>query len=210
METSTMARHTLLFCAAALALSAAPARAQLGNLSDPSGFNNTGSGPIGGSFQGAGMRLENEMFARVGDRVVFRNAKLACSVRNAERDYRDALAARPLSPAQEQVYALMGARPGGGGEGTVAAALARGGGDASPFGQAARTLAHALDGLMKDLGGCSDSRTAYTEAGQWQDAIHAFNDYVRTAPDAALSPPSPELMAIHDALQRVVDGALGR
>jgi hypothetical protein len=78
MGTTTMTRHALLLCAAALALSAAPARAQLGNLSDPSGFNNTGSGVVGGGYGGAGLRLENEMFARVGNQVVFRNAKLAC------------------------------------------------------------------------------------------------------------------------------------
>jgi hypothetical protein len=67
-----------------------------------------------------------------------------------------------------------------------------------------------VNGLLKDLGGCSDNRTEYPEAGQWQDAIHAFNEYVRTAPDAAFSPPAPELIAIHEALQRVVDGALSR
>jgi hypothetical protein len=131
-------------------------------------------------------------------------------VRNAERDFRESLASKQLSPGEEQAYAVMGARPGTGSQSALAAVLGRGADAGSPFGQAAQALSKAVDGLLKDLGGCSDDRKSYGEAGQWQEAIHAFNEYVRTAPDAAFSPPPAALIAIHDALQRVVDGALGR
>jgi len=67
-----------------------------------------------------------------------------------------------------------------------------------------------LDGLMRDLGGCVPAREQYTEAPQWEEAIQAFNDYIHHAPDSAFSPPAPELIAIHEALQSVVTHALSR
>jgi hypothetical protein len=204
-----MTRSTLAVLAA-LALSSLPAGAQTGNQSESSGPVITGSGPAGGSFLGAGLRSENEMFNRVGDAVVFRNARIGCGVRNAERAYRDSVAARPLTPAQRRVLDLLAITAGPPSVEAVATALTHGADPASPLGVAAHRLAAALDGLMRERGGCTPARQDYAEAPQWQEAIAAFQDYVSNAPDSAFSPPAPELLAIHAALQRVVEGALQR
>lgn len=196
-----MTRATLLPLAALAALAlAAPARAQTGNQSDISGPLSTG--PF------AGMRLENELFSHAGNAVVFRNARTGCALRGAEQAYRDSVSSLPHTPAEQRVLDLLAVTPGTPPADAVAAALAHGADPASPLGQAARRLADALKGLMQDRGGCGESRDDYPEAPQWQDAIDAFNDYVRTAPDSALSPPAPELIAIHDALQSVLTRAL--
>lgn len=202
-----MSRNTLLRALAAAALAAAaaaPARAQIGNQSDNSGPNVTGSGPNGGSFLGAGIRTENEMFGRSGDRVVFRNPAVGCALRGAERAYRDSVANTTPTPSEQRVQTLLGAREGGGDADAVARALAHGAAPDSPLGRQARALADAMNGLMRDRGGCADDRQAYDEAPQWQEAVRAFNDYVHHAPDEAFSPPAPELVAIHQALQSVV------
>lgn len=200
-------RHLLaLLAPAALLLAAAPARAQTGNQSDP-GIPTIGAAGAG-SYLGPGLRTENEMFALAGNTVVFRNAKTGCAVRNATQAYRDSVASAPRTPSQARVQQLLGAIEGTPDVAGVAAALAHGADPASPLGRAADALANALNGLFRDRGGCSDDRGAYGEAPQWQEAIRAFNDYVRTAPDSAFSPPAPELVAIHDALQSVVYTAL--
>jgi hypothetical protein len=206
-----MSRNALLRACAALSLLAAvaaPARAQIGNQSDNSGPNVTGSGANGGSFLGAGLRFENELFARAAERVVFRNARVACALRGAERAYRDSVAAVTPTPSELRVQTLLGARDGTADADGVAQALAHGAAPDSPLGRAAHDLANSLNGLMRDRGACADDRDGFEEAGQWQDAIHAFNRYVREAPDEAFAPPAPELVAIHDALQRVVAGTL--
>jgi hypothetical protein len=196
-----MTRATLgaLAALASLAL-AAPARAQTGNQSDVSGPYS--SGPF------MGMRLENELFAHAGNQVVFRNARTGCALRGAEQAYRDSVSALPHTPAEQRVLDLLAVTPGAPPTDAVAAALAHGADPSSPLGQAARRLADALTGLMQNRGGCGDSRDDYPEAPQWQEAIKAFNDYVHTAPDSAFSPPAPELIAIHDALESVVLRAL--
>jgi len=200
----TMRRTRLILAAACAVLAAAPARAQSGNNSDNGGFIPGGGGAQSGSFLGPGLRTENELFARAGGQVVFRNARTACALRGAERLYRDSVAATTPTAAEARVQALLGARDGTGDADAVAAALRHGAAPDSPLGQAAHTLADALNGLMRDRGACGATRQDYPEAGQWQDAIRAFNDYIRAAPDEAFSPPAPELVAIHDALQSVV------
>jgi hypothetical protein len=197
-----MTRATLAALAALASLAlAAPARAQTGNQSDVSGpYSN---GPFNG-----GLRLENEMFSRVGNEVVFRTARTGCALRGAEQAYRDSVAPLPHTPAEQRVLDLLAVTAGTPPTDAVAAALARGADPASPLGQAARRLADALTGLMQNRGGCGDSRDDYPEAPQWEEALKAYNDYVRGAPDSALSPPAPELLAIHDALQSVVTRAL--
>jgi hypothetical protein len=191
---------------AALLLAAAPARAQVGNGTD-AGFPPFG-GAASGSYLGPGLRTENEMFARAGDDVVFRNARTGCALRLAERTYRDSVASAPRTPSQARVQTLLGLIPGTPDVAAVAAALAHGAPAGSPLERAATTLANALNGLMRDRGACPDTREGYDEAPQWQDAIRAFNDYMRVVPDAALSPPPPELIAIHEALQTVIYGTL--
>jgi hypothetical protein len=201
-----MTRATLaaLAALATLALAAAPAQAQ-GNSpahshrSDHTGHHNTGSW---------GMRSVNELFARSGNGVVFRTAKLGCALRGAERAYRDSVATQPQTPAERRVLELLAIDAGSPPVDAVAAALAHGADPGSPLGQAARRLADALSGLMQDRAGCPDERAEYPEATQWEAAIDAFQDYVKDAPDSAFSPPAPELLAIHAALQRVVEGAL--
>jgi len=192
-----------LLAAAALLLAAAPIRAQTGNQTD------IPIGPIGaaagGSYLGPGLRTVNELFARNGaDDTVFRNAGLGCAVRTAERVYRDSVAPLPHTPAEAAVLTLLGILPGTPDPAAVAAALSHGADPASPFGLSARALADALNGLMRVPEGCPDERGAYAEAPRWQEAIRAFNDFIRHAPDAAFSPPAPELVAIHAALQTVV------
>jgi hypothetical protein len=198
-----MTRATLAALAtlASLALAASPARAQHGNHSDHSGHYNTGSW---------GMRSVNEMFAHNGnDDVVFRTPRIGCSLRGAERAYRDSVAGLPQTPAQRRVLDLLAINPGGTpSPDAVAAALARGASPDSPLGMAARRLATALTGLMQERAGCPDDRGEYPEAAQWQEAVDAFQDYVRNAPDSALSPPAPELMAIHQALLSVINRTL--
>ncbi|HEV7589100.1 MAG TPA: hypothetical protein VGO40_13380 [Longimicrobium sp.] len=210
----TRATRSTLAALAVLALAAAPAGAQTGNQSDITGPVITGSGPAGGSFLGAGLRSENELFGRAADAVVFRNARIGCAVRGAEAAYRDSVAREPQTPAQRRVLDLLAVnadRPAADPvAAAVAAALAHGADPGSPLGMAARRLADALDGLMRDRGGCAQARQEYTEAPQWREAIDAFQHYVHDAPDSAFSPPAPELLAIHAALQRVVEEALRR
>ena len=204
----TMTRATLaaLAALATLALAAAPARAQgsspgHSHRSDHTGHHNTGSW---------GMRSVNEMFSQRGNDVVFRNSRIGCALRGAERAYRDSVATQPQTPAERRVLELLAIDAGSPPVDAVAAALAHGADPGSPLGQAARRLADALNGLMRDRGGCSDSRQEYPEAPQWDAAIDAFQDYVKDAPDSAFSPPAPELLAIHQALQSVVERTLSR
>jgi hypothetical protein len=197
-----------LAAAALLALAASPAAAQQVGNTDASGPILTGSGSAGGSYLGAGLRSENELFGRLGDDVVFRNARIGCAVRGAVNAWRDSVARETHTPAEQRVFDLLIANEGSPGADAVAAALARGADGGSPLGTLARRLANALGGLMKDRGGCAESRQEYTEAPQWQEAIEAFKAYVRDAPDSAFAPPAPELIAIHAALQSVVSGAL--
>lgn len=197
-------RSTSFVLLAAALLAAAPAAAQTGNQSDISGPNVTGSGAPGGSFLGAGLRTENEMFGRAGDRVVFRTPAVGCALRGAERAWRDSVNATTPTVAEDRVQTLLGARTGSPDVDAIARALAHGSSPDSPLGRAANALANALNGLMRDRGGCSGDRQAYDEAPQWQEAIRAFNEYVHGAPDSAFSPPAPELIAIHEALQSVV------
>jgi hypothetical protein len=193
-----------------VARAVATASAQGGNQSDISGPVVTGSGAVGGSFLGAGLRSENEMFGRAGKEVVFRNARIGCAVRGAEAAYRDSAARQPQTPAQRRVFDLLAVNAGTPSADAVAAALAHGAAAGSPLGMAARRLADALNGLMRDRGGCAQARQEYTEAPQWREAIDAFQRYVADAPASAFSPPAPELLAIHAALQRVVEEALRR
>jgi hypothetical protein len=199
-----MRRTSFLLAAACAVLAAAPARAQSGNNSDNGGFIPGGGGGHSGGFLGPGLRTENELFARNGREVVFRNARTACALRGAERLYRDSVAATTPTAAEARVQTLLGVRDGTGDVDAVAAALRHGASPESPLGQAARALADALNGLMRDRGACGTDREDFGEAGQWQDAIRAYNDYIRVAPAEAFSPPAPELVAIHDALQSVV------
>lgn len=197
------ATFAALAALASLAVAAAPAGAQHGghhgNHSDHSGHISTES---------FGMRSVNELFGRSGNGVVFRSARIGCALRGAERDYRDSVATQPQTDAQRRVLDLLAIDAGTPPADAVAAALAHGADAGSPLGQAARRLADALNGLMRDRGGCADSREEYPEAPQWEAAIQAFQDYVAHAPDSAFSPPAPELLAIHDALQSVVTRAL--
>ena len=214
--------NRLPFAAALLALALAlPAGAQSGNGSDATGPNVTGSVPD--------THMTNSMFADLPTRTEFRNRDLACRLRQAEDAQHDSLqslfaqadrdpslAARdPALAAKRQVEALLYGPGAGDGQAlgpaatAVADALARrrGGGFVD---QAGRTLARLLDGLMRNRGGCSQRRSDYDEAEQWKDAIRAFNDYVRSAPDEVFAREPGELTAIHDALLRVIDTALGR
>jgi hypothetical protein len=201
MRRATFTRYLALLATLA---AAAPAAAQSGNQSDNSGPNITGSGPAGGSYQDPGLRSENELFARTGERVVFRTAGLGCAVRKAELAFRDSVCAPPATPAEQRVRVLLGVRDGGPDVEGVTAALAHGAAPGSPLGTLARALAQSLAGLMREREGCPADRRNYAEAPQWREAIRAFNDYVRHAPDEAFTPPAPELVAIHQALQSVV------
>jgi len=206
----TRATRISLSALAALVAAAAPLAAQIGNGTDVSGPILTGSGPSGGSFLGAGLRSENEMFSRANDAVVFRNARIGCAVRGAANAWRDSVAVLSRAPAEQRVFDLVTAAEGSPGADAVAAALARGSAPDSPLGGAARRLADAMRGLLRNRGGCSQNRQDYPEAPQWQAAIEAFKAYVHDAPDSAFSPPAPELVAIHAALQAVVENALRR
>jgi|GEM_PF-1659416 len=206
-----MARIRLLpfLAAAALAAGALPAAAQTGNQSDIPITPISAAG--GGSYLGPGLRTDNEMFTRTsGGNTFFRNAGIGCQVRTAEQAWRDSVAAAPRTPSEARVQILLGAIPGPPQVDAVAAALAHGADPASPTGRAARALAEALDGLYVDRCGCVERREEYVEAKPWQEAIRAFNEYVRVAPESAFAPPAPELVAIHAALQRVIFAALHR
>jgi hypothetical protein len=206
-----MARIRLLplLAAAALLAGALPAAAQSGNQSDIPITPISGAG--GGSYLGPGLRTDNEMFTRTsGGHTFFRSAGMGCQLRTAEQAWRDSVAAAPRTPSEMRVQILLGALPGPPQVDTVAVALAHGAAPASPTGRAARALAEALDGLLVNRCGCVERREEYVEAKPWQDAIRAFNDYVRIAPESAFSPPAPELVAIHAALQQVIFATLHR
>lgn len=195
--------------ALALALAAAPAAAQSGNQSDPGGPNITGSGPNGGSFEGAGIRTENEMFARSGRGVVFRNGRIGCAVRGAAREYLDSLRAAPRDAAHRLVLDVLLERRQ---DRVDLLALRLTNGSRSPEVQAhARVIADSLAAIADDIGAaCSADRDDYREASRWEAAIRAFNDLVDDAPDDYFAPPPCELIAVRDALRSVVERALGR
>lgn len=204
-------RRTAALAVAATLAAAAPVLAQSGNQSDVPGPNPTGSGAAGGSYQGAGMRLQNELFDQANGHTIFRTAHLGCLLRSAEKVYDDSLARTSTPPSVRRVETLMRSAPSTRSPAladSVAAALARGAAPGSVLDLHARALAAAVDGVMQDRCGCVGDRDGYVEAPQWQRALAAFEDYVHTAPDSALSPPAPELVAIRDALQTVVDRAL--
>jgi hypothetical protein len=207
----SMARIRLLplLAAAALAAGARPAAAQTGNQSDIPITPISAAG--GGSYLGPGLRTDNEMFTRTsGGNTFFRSAAMGCVLRTAEQVWRDSVAAAPRTPSERRVQILLGALPGPSQVDSVALALAHGADPASTTGRASRALAESLDGLLRDRCGCLERREDYVEAKPWQDAIRAFNDYVRIAPESAFAPPAPELVAIHAALQRVIFAALHR
>ena len=208
----TRATRSILTAAALLAVAASPAAAQQVGNTDVSGPIITGSGPAGGSYLGAGLRSENELFGRLGDDVVFRNARIGCAVRVAVNRWRDSVANLPKTPAEQRVFALLVAPEGSAGAevAAVAAPLAHRADPTSTLGMMAQRLALSLAGLMRDRGGCPESRRDYPEAPQWQEAIAAFKLYVHDAPDSAFAPPAPELIAIHAALQSAVTGALSQ
>jgi hypothetical protein len=196
---------------AALALAAlwgAPARAQTGNFTDPS-FPLPG-GAFGGSYLGPGIRTENEMFRFVGERVQFRNSRIACAVRGAAQAYADSTAPLARSAGQALVDRLAGLRgaPDPGAVEAVAAALRAGASPESELGQAAREVAEAFAGLFRGRGSCVRDVEAYGEAPDWERAIRAFREFVERAPDTVFAPPSDELLELHAALSSVVYAAL--
>lgn len=208
--TSTLRRRlaAALLGAAALLLPAA-AGAQTGNQTD-NGFPLPigGSGPIGGSYLGPGLRTENELFVRLADRVGFRDAQAGCAVRAAAGEFRDSAAA-PCGERARLVYLLLGARDGDRTSSLasqLADAISRGAPPESRTGRAARRLADALTNLFRERpgGGCGGD----DEAEDWYRALVAYNEFVTTAPDSVFAPPSDELLIVHDALQRVVTAAL--
>jgi hypothetical protein len=148
------------------------------------------------------------MFARNGNDVVFRTPRIGCALRGAERAYRDSVAGQPQTPAQRRVLDLLSINAGTPSPDAVAAALAHGAPAGSPLALAASRLANALSGLMQERAGCPQERSEYPEAPQWQEAVDAFQDYTRHAPDSAFSPPAPELLAIHQALLSVINRTL--
>jgi hypothetical protein len=200
-----MTRATLAALAALATLAlAAPARAQGSSPGHSHRSDHTGH-YVTGSW---GMRSVNELFSRSDNGVVFRTAKIGCSLRGAEQAYRDSVAGQPQTAEQRRVLDLLAIDAGTPSADAVAAALAHGADPGSPLGQASRRLADALNGLMRDLGACPQERGEYPEAAQWQAAVQAFQDYVNGAPDSAFSPPAAELLAIHDALRSVIERTL--
>lgn len=194
----------------AAALLAAPAAAQQGNQSNISGPNITDSGAASGSFLGGGVRAENEMFARMGERVVFRDGGIGCASREGARAYADSVRRAPLDEAQALVFAVMTSRQD---DDPRTAELARRlTGPAGDFRveNTASALAQALEGLLEVPEGCPEDRDDYAEAPQWEEAIRAMNDLVELAPDDYFAPPPCELIAAHDALWSLVGRALDR
>jgi hypothetical protein len=218
MRLRRLLRRALLAAAAFALLAARPALAQFTTDNDfplPIG----GGGPFAGSFLGPGLRTENELFRRMGERVTFRTPRIGCAVRGAAEAYADSVRRVARTPAEARVDSLLFAAEGSDRTALaarVAAALARGADPASPAGEHARELADALAGLFQNRGGCTfddpdgdDEEDEYPEAAQWYQAIKAYNDFITDAPDQVFAPPAPELLAIHDALQRVIYAALG-
>ena len=161
--------NLLLPVSAAVVVATTPARAQIGNQSDPGPPVISTAGA--GSYLGPGLRTQNDMFVGSGDEILFRNAAIGCAVRNAERAFGDSVVTAPRTAAQLRVQTLLGLVEGAPDAPAVAAALAKGADPASPLGQASRSLADALAGLMRNRCACADNRDQYTEAPQWREAI---------------------------------------
>ncbi|HEX2202134.1 MAG TPA: hypothetical protein VHG91_02495 [Longimicrobium sp.] len=206
--TPSLRRLAAALAAAAALLLPAAAGAQTGNQTD-NGFPLPigGSGAIGGSYLGPGLRTENELFQRLRGDVRFRDTSIGCAVRGATEAYADSASRVDCGEAARLVNLVIGV----GTEGRtsslaaqLADAISRGADPRSEVGRAARALADALTNLFRRRGGCAADIYAYTEAEDWYEALRAYNRFVAVAPDSVLSPPSEELLVIHAALHRVV------
>lgn len=204
-------RRLAPLAALALALlAAAPAGAQTGNQSDISGPNITGSGAAAGSYQGAGVRTENEMFAHLGDRTVFRSARIACATRTAAAAYRDSVSRLPLTPPRALVEAVALETDPARRDAVDALAARLSRGLSGEQAARARTLAESLVGLLALSCDCAPDREAYDEAPRWERALRTFNDLVDDAPEPYFAPPPDELLAVHEMLFDIVGRVLGR
>lgn len=211
--------RTLLLALAAAALPAAlhaqPFR------SDVTGPIPTGSGIAGMGYPVLPVRdIEGALFRQVNGRTAFRSRAIAdavlgeaaaayqeaCSgVLQRPRDWPDSLA---LPAEAQRVVCGVLARPGLDSDDArrVLAAL-RAGLPGQP-GDAAETLVRALAGLAAVEPAFVDERQRFMAGGRWQEVFAAYDRYLDTAPDAALDPPSPELVVIGAILDRLVDAGL--
>jgi hypothetical protein len=211
--------RTLLLALAAAALPAAlhaqPFR------SDVTGPIPTGSGIAGMGYPVVPTRdIEGALFRQVNGRTAFRSRAIADAVLAEAASAHQEACSGTLQPAadwpdsvalpadaQRVVCGLL-ARPGTDTDEArrVLAAL-RAGAPGQP-GDAAETLVRALAGLASAEPAFVDQRQRYIAGGRWEEAFRAYARYLDAAPDAALDPPSPELVVIGAVLDRLVDAGL--
>lgn len=204
----TRSRRALALLAALAALSAGAERlaAQTGNASDlpppppPTGF------------------ADHASPSRIASRYVAALRSDPCAVGNAIELYRDSLEGAPRDDsvkvaAERRVMELLTTA-----DSSTAAPAVRAVADAlrgpyepgSRVGRAAQRVAEALLGLLQPRGGCAvgdDERREMgrREASRWMRALRAYSDFIEFAPPGLLAPPPPELVALHDALESVLE-----
>ncbi|HYJ78247.1 MAG TPA: hypothetical protein VEW03_01490 [Longimicrobiaceae bacterium] len=194
-------RALALAAALAALAAAAPVRGQTGNASDA-------PAPPPPTFLRNDVALSPRFLADLRADV--------CAVGSAIDAYRDSVS-RSVSAdsvrrdAERRVMELLAADSlqGASAVRAVADALAGPYGDESPVGRAARRVAEALIGLLQPRGGCvvepaERREQGRREAERWTRALRAYSDFIEAAPPSLFSPPAPELLALHDALEDVM------
>jgi hypothetical protein len=204
----------------AVALSALPAAAQIGNGSDVTGPGLTGSGITGGTYEAGGFRRsENAVFRTPNGTALWASGEVACAVTAAvpgvERSLRDGpLTARPEAggapvsdAAREALWNVMRADSVDRTAASEAlAALLRG--SASPrsrLGRRAGTLADALGGLLGKSTPCPP-QGGMLNAEPWDDAVQAYDQYLNARPRGEQR--SDAVLGVHSVLATFMAAAL--
>jgi hypothetical protein len=203
----------------AVALTAVPCTAQVGNGSDVTGPGLTGSGVGGGTYEAGGFRRsENAVFRTPNGTAIWASGAVACAVTGAvpgvERSLRDGpLTARPETggapvddAARDALWGVMRADSVDRTAPTEAlAAQLRG--DASPrsrLGRRAATLVSALEGLLGKATPCP-AQDGLLIAEPWENAVQAYDHYLDARPRGE---PADAVLGLHAVMATFMEAAL--
>jgi hypothetical protein len=204
----------------AVALTALPGAAQIGNGSDVTGPGLTNGGSAGGTYESGGFRRsENSVFRTPNGTAIWASQQVACAVTAEipamERALRDGpLMARPETggaPVEDATRtAIWGVMRADSVDRTSPsdALTEQLRGDAAPnsrVGRRARDLTDALAGLLGKATPCPP-RERLPIAQPWEEAVQAYDRYLQARGGGA--PRTPAVLGVHAVLDTFMDAAL--